>query len=137
MFQSKQSFLCGFHSSSGGPNGQINSIKRAADGKRQRSKGIIDRKRKEQISAEYLDGLEQTIFVISINHASASIRKERWSPTSQARREASRNVLVEKNGMPDRIKSFKENDSRENRLRARPGFVKLIRNGLRNEQNLI
>ena len=39
--------------------------------------------------------------------------------------------------MPDRVKSFREIDSRENRPRDRPGFVKPIRNGLRKEQNLI
>ena len=40
--------------------------------------------------------------------------------------------------MPDRIKSFGEIDSREDRPRARPpGFVKPIRNGLRKVQNLI
>ena len=39
--------------------------------------------------------------------------------------------------MPDRVKSFREIDSRENRPRSGPGFVKSIRNGLRKEQNLI
>ena len=39
--------------------------------------------------------------------------------------------------MPDRVKSFGEIDSRENRPRAPPGFVKPIRNGLRKVQNLI
>ena len=39
--------------------------------------------------------------------------------------------------MPDRVKSFREIDSRQNRPRARPGFVKPIRNGLRKVQNLI
>ena len=71
------------------------------------------------------------------NHTSAPIRKERLSPMSKARREASRNEFVEKSGMPDRVKSFKGIDSRENCPRARPGFVKPIRNGLRKEQNLI
>ena len=71
------------------------------------------------------------------NHTSAPIRKERWSPTSKARREASQNEFVEKGGMPDRVKSFSEIDSRENRPRARSGFVKPIRNGLRKVQNLI
>ena len=52
-------------------------------------------------------------------------------------REASRNKFVEKGGMPDRVKSFREIDSRQDRPRARPGFVKLIRNALRKEQNLI
>ena len=76
-------------------------------------------------------------FVILINHTSAPIRKERLSPTSKAGREASRNKFVEKGGMPDRVKSFREIVSRENRLRTRPGFVKPIRNGLRKVQNLI
>ena len=39
--------------------------------------------------------------------------------------------------MPDRVKSFREIDSRDNCPRARPGFVKPIRNGLRKVQNLI
>ena len=75
--------------------------------------------------------------MILINHASAPIRKERLSPTSKARREASRNQFAEKGGMPDRVKSFGEIDSRQDRPRARPGFVKPIRNGLRKIRNLI
>ena len=71
------------------------------------------------------------------NHASTPIRKERLSPMSKARREASRNEFMEKGGMPDRVKSFREINSRENRSRARPGFGKPIRNGLRKVQNLI
>ena len=39
--------------------------------------------------------------------------------------------------MPDRVKSFGEIDSRQDRPRAWPGFVKPIRNGLRKEQKLI
>ena len=70
------------------------------------------------------------------NHTSAPIRKERLSPTSKARREASRNEFVEKGGMPDRVKGFREINSRQDRPRARPGFVKPIRNGLRKVQNL-
>ena len=76
-------------------------------------------------------------FVILKNHTSAPVRKERLSPTSKARREASRNQFMKKGGMSDRVKSFREIDSRENRLRAQPGFVKPIRNGLRKVQNLI
>ena len=71
------------------------------------------------------------------NHASVPIRKERLSPMSKARREVSQNQFVEKGRMPDRIKSFREIDGRQDRPRARPGFVKPIRNGLRNEKNLI
>ena len=75
--------------------------------------------------------------VILINHASVLIRKERLSPTSKARSEASRNEFMEKGGMPDRVKSFREINSGEDRPRAWSRFVKLIRNGLRKEQNLI
>ena len=71
------------------------------------------------------------------NHTSAPIRKERLNPTSKARREASRNKLVEKSRMPDRVKSFREIDNKQDRPRARTGFVKPIRNGLRKVQNLI
>ena len=39
--------------------------------------------------------------------------------------------------MPDRVKSFREIDSRQDRPRAQPGFVKPIQNGLRKIQNLI
>ena len=39
--------------------------------------------------------------------------------------------------MPDRVESFREVDCSENRSRARPRFVKPIRNILRKEQNLI
>ena len=52
-------------------------------------------------------------------------------------REAGRNKFVEEGGMPDTVKSFREIDSRQDRPRARPGFVKSIRNGQRKVQNLI
>ena len=80
---------------------------------------------------------KETIFVILINHASVPITMERWSPTSKARREASRNEFVEKGGMPDRVKSFREIDSRQDCPRPRPGFVKPIRNELSTIKNLI
>ena len=78
-----------------------------------------------------------TTSLILINHANVPVRKERLSPTSKARREASQNQFVEKGGMPDRVESFGEIDSRQDRPRARLGFVKPIRNGLRKVQNLI
>ena len=56
--------------------------------------------------------------MILINHRSAPIRKERLSPTSKARREANRNQFVEKGGMSDRVKSFREIDSRQDRPRT-------------------
>ena len=75
--------------------------------------------------------------MILINHRSTPIRKERLSPTSKARREVSRNEFVEKGRMPDRAKSFGEIDSRHDRPRAWPEFVKPIENRLRKGQNLI
>ena len=75
--------------------------------------------------------------MILINHASAFIRKKRLSPTSKAGRETSQSGLMEKGGMPDRFQSFQEISSKEDRPRARPGFIKPIRDGLRKEQNLI
>ena len=59
------------------------------------------------------------------------------SPSSKARREASRNKFVEKGGMPDRVESFQEVDLSKNRPKDGPGFVKPIRNGRRKEQKLI
>ena len=138
--------MCGLHCSGdregGGPNGQIVNVKRVADRRRQRSRKIIDEKReKYKAKNRYLQSTSTdskgTAFVILKNHTGASIRKERLSPTSKARREASRNEFMEKGGMPDRVKSFGEINSREDRLRARPGFVKTIRDGLRKIKNLI
>ena len=95
----------------GEPNSQIISIKRAADGRRQRRREFIDEKREEhrakngslQNTSTYL---KEATFVILINHASAPIRTKRLSPTSKARREASRNKFVENSGLPDKVKSF-------------------------------
>ena len=56
---------------------------------------------------------------------------------SKARREASRNEFMEKGRMPNRVESFGEIDSRQDRPRAQPGFVIPIQNGLRKVQNLI
>ena len=75
--------------------------------------------------------------MILMDHTSAPVRKETLSPTSKARSEASRNQFMKKGRMPDSVESFREIDSRENRPRARPGFVKPIRNGLTKIQNLI
>ena len=144
--QSKQSSLCCLHRTGdrgvGGPNGQIVRVKRTADGRRQRSRKIINEEREKyrakngSLRNTSTDSKETT-FVILINHRSAPIRKKRLSPTSKARGEASRNQFVEKGGMADRVKSFREIDSRQDRSRARPGFVKPTRNALRKVQNLI
>ena len=75
-------------------------------------------------------------FLILENHASTSIRKEKLIPTSKARREAIQIKFVEKYGVPDRVESSGKVDSSENCPRARPGFVKPIRNGLGTKKNL-
>ena len=71
------------------------------------------------------------------NHVSAPIRKESLSSTSKARMEASRNQFVEKGRDARQSQYFGEINSRQDRPRAWPGFVKPIRNGLRKIQNLI
>ena len=80
---------------------------------------------------------KERLFLILINHATAPVKEERLSPTSKARKEASRNEFVEKGGMPDRVKSFGEINSRLDRPRAQHGLVKPIRNELRKIKNLI
>ena len=144
--QSKQSSLCGLHRSGdrgrGGPNGHIVSIKGAADERRQIGQKIINEER-EMYRAKNgslwntSTDSKGTAFVILINHTGAPIRRERLSPTSKARRQARRNQYVEKGGIPDRVKSFGEIDSRQDRPRARPRFVEPIRNELRKVQNMI
>ena len=113
--QSKQSSMYGLHRSrnrgGGGPNDQIISVKRAADGRRQRSRKIINEEREKyrakngSLRNTSTDS-KGTTFVILINHRSAPIRKERLSPLSKARREASQNEFVEKGGMPDGVKAL-------------------------------
>ena len=128
-----QRSLCGLHRSGdrggGGPNGQIVSVKRAADGRWQRGRKIITEEReknraKNRSLRNTSTDSKGTAFVILINHTSAFIRKERLSPTSKARWQASRNEFVEKGGMPDRVKSFIETDSRQDRPRAGLGLLK-------------
>ena len=103
--QSKQSSLCGLHRSGDyggrGPNGQIVSIKRAADGRKQRCREIINEEREKYRAKN--GSLQNTstdskgaAFVILKDYTSAPIRKKRLSPTCKARREASRNEFVEK-----------------------------------------
>ena len=109
--QLKQSSLCGLHCSGdqggGETNGRIVSVKtkRADDGRRQKSQKIIDEEREKYRTNESLRNtstdLKKTTLVILINLASAPITKERSSPTSKARREASRNKFFEKGGMPE------------------------------------
>ena len=130
--QSKQSSLCGFHRSADqrgeGPNGQIVSVKRAPDGRRQRSQKFIDEEG-EKYNAKNRSlwntstNSKGTTFVILKNHTSAPIRKE------EARRKASRNEFIEESSMSDTVKSFREIDSRQNPPRAWPGFVKWTEKG--------
>ena len=74
-----------------GDEGQIVSVKRAADGRRQRSRKIIDEERDKyrakngSLRSTSTDSKRMT-FVTLKNQTSAPIRKERWSPTSKARR---------------------------------------------------
>ena len=65
----------------GGPNGQIVSVKRAADGKRPRSRDVVDEKRekyraKNRSLWNTSTDSKRVAFVILINHANAPIRKK-------------------------------------------------------------
>ena len=85
----------------GGPNGPIVSVKRAADGRRQRSRKIIDEEREKNRAKNgslrnTSTDSKGTTFVILIKHASAPVKKERLSPTNKARWEASRNEFYGK-----------------------------------------
>ena len=80
---------------------------------------------------------KEATFVIWKNHARAPYTKERLSPTSKARREASRIKFVKKGEVPDRVETFGKVYSSKNRPRARLRFVKPIRNGLTKIENLI
>ena len=66
----------------GGPNGQIVSVKRAANGRKQRRRKIIDEKREKyrakngSLRSTSTDA-KGAAFVILINHASAPIQKEK------------------------------------------------------------
>ena len=111
------------------------------DGKRQRSKEITDEKR-EKFRAKNgsLQNTSTDLKELTCdfkNQASAPIIRERLSQTNKARREASQNEFMEMNGMLDMVKGLEEVDYSKNCLRAQPGFVKPIQNGLRKEQNLI
>ena len=81
--------------------------------------------------------LKRATLVVLIDHSSTPIRNKRLSPTSKAKREASRNKFVKKSRVPDRVVSLEEVDCSKNRPRARLGFVKPIRNGLKIIKNLI
>ena len=112
----------------GRPNGQIISIKRPADGRRQKSREIIDEEREKYRAKNgclwnTLMDLKGTTFVILINHASAPIRQERLSPTSKARREAIQDEFMEMGRMPNRVKSFGKINSRDDCPKAWPRFV--------------
>ena len=82
---SDQSSLCGLHRSGdrggGGPNGQIVSVKRAADGRRQRGRKIIDEEREKDRAKNgslrnTSTNSKGTTFMILIDHRSAPIRKK-------------------------------------------------------------
>ena len=126
----------------GGSNGQIVSIKRAADGRRQRSRKIIDKKRKNyrvkngSLRNTSTDS-KQEILVILRNHASVPIRKKIES-NEQSKEGTIRNKFKEKGFRgAGKVKYFREINNRQNHPRSRPEFVIPIRDVLSKEENLI
>ena len=90
-----------------------------------------------RILAKHLDRLQRSDFCDFDKTRKHAYPKERLSPVSEVRKDASPNKFMVKGEMPDRVKSFREINSGEDRPRARSGFVKPIQNGLRKVQNLI
>ena len=80
---------------------------------------------------EHLGGLERSDFCDFNKPHKHAYQKGKIGSNEQSKEGGSRNEFMEKGGMPDRVKSFREINSREDRPRVRPGFVKPIRNGLR------
>ena len=94
-----------------GKEDRIVSIKRTAEGRRQTSREITDKKR-EKYSAKNgflqntsTDSNEATLVILK-NNASVPTKQERLSSTSKARKGANRHECVEKGGMPDRVENF-------------------------------
>ena len=114
--QTNQCSMCNLHCSRNrdggrGPNGQVVSTKRTADGARQRTRKIIvDKTEKYRAKNASLrktsTDSKVMVLVILKNHASAPIRKERLSLTSKASSEASQNKFAKKGGMPNRLKNL-------------------------------
>ena len=59
----------------------------------------------EQMLEEHLDGNERNYFCDFKKSRRRTYQKGKISPTSKARREASRNEFMEKGGVPDKVKS--------------------------------
>ena len=89
---------------------------------REAGRSLMKREEKMEPLRNTSTDSKRTTFVILINHASSPIRKKRLSPTSKARREASRNEFMEKRGMPDRVERFGEINSKRG-LSKSPAWV--------------
>ena len=111
-----QSSLRGLHCNrnrgGGGPDGQVVITKRTTHRRRKRNRKIIDEKREK---CRTKNG--------SLRNTSPDWEEATLSPTSKARREASRNRFVKKGWMPNRVESLREVDCSKNRLRARLGML--------------
>ena len=88
MLQSNQNSLCSLNSSRHqgveGPNGQVINIKRTVDGRKQRSRNIIDdKKEKYRAKNGFLHntstGSKRATFVILKNNTTTCIKKKRLS----------------------------------------------------------
>ena len=86
---------------------------------------------------KHLNGLERNDFCDLDKPCKRACQKGKTESNGKARREASQNEFMEKGGVPDRVKSFREINSGQDHPRSRPGFVKPIRDGLRKIKNLI
>ena len=140
----RNSFLRGLHRSGdrggGEPNGQIVSIKRATDGRRQRGLKIINEERKKDSAKNgtlrntSMDS-KGAAFVTLKNHASRTCQKGKIESNEQSKKGGQPNGVGRKGRDARQSQKFREIYSREDRPTTRPGFVKPIQSGL--EKNRI
>ena len=115
-------------------------IKREADGRRQRSRKIIDEKRKkywaknESLWNASTDSKRETLVILK-NYASTLFRKKRLSPTSKARREVSRYNFLGKAGCQKESKALEK--SIVSRIVREPGLGLLNPSEMDREGNRI
>ena len=86
---------------------------------------------------EHLDGLNRNDFCDFDTPHKRAYQKGKIESIEQSKEGSQPKSVCGKGRMPDRVKSFREINSRKDRPRARPGFVKPIRNGLRRIKKLI
>ena len=91
----------------------------------------------EHILAEHLDGLKKNSFYDFDKPCKCANQKGKIESNEQSKEEGQSSRFVQKGWRPDRVESLRKVNVGKNHTKIWPGFVKTIRNGLRNQHNLI